>query len=66
MSSSATGCIQCKKKSLLNMKCKCDKMVCMTCRYPDKHGCSFDYTKEQQKKLEKENPVVSGEKLQKV
>jgi hypothetical protein len=41
-------------------------LVCIQCRYPEKHSCKFDFMEEAKKKLEKDNPVVSGEKIQKI
>jgi len=41
-------------------------VVCIQCRHPDKHSCKFDFMEEGKKKLEKDNPVVSGEKIQKI
>lgn len=60
------GCQNCKRKSPLNLTCKCHKVVCIECRYPDEHGCTYDYKKEAEEKIRKENPVVTGEKLDKV
>lgn len=66
MSSSHNTCSSCKKKSILIGKCRCDKNVCLKCRYPENHNCTFDYQNENQKKLEKENPTITSEKLVKV
>jgi hypothetical protein len=41
-------------------------VVCIQCRYPDNHNCIFDFMGESKKKLEKDNPVISGEKIQKI
>lgn len=40
--------------------------VCIGCRHPDKHSCKFDFMTDDKKRLEKENPVISGEKIQKI
>ena len=48
------------------MTCKCELVVCFNCRYPDKHNCTFDYKEEARKQLEKNNPIVVSEKLEKV
>lgn len=66
MSTTKGGCSQCKRKYPLNMKCKCEKVVCLNCRYPESHDCSFDYQKVNQEKIKKDNPVVTSEKLAKV
>jgi hypothetical protein len=33
---------------------------------PEEHGCTFDYKKEAAELLEKQNPKISGEKLDKI
>lgn len=66
MNSVVTRCSECRRKTLLVTKCSCERIVCLGCRYPEEHDCQYDHHKEQQKKLEKENPVVIGSKLQKL
>lgn len=66
MNASKSGCATCKKKTLLIAKCKCDKTVCLSCRAPEDHSCSFDYKSEFQVKLTKENPLVTNEKIAKI
>lgn len=60
------GCQSCRKKATMKMTCKCELVVCFNCRYPDKHNCTFDYKEEARKQLEKNNPIVVSEKLEKV
>jgi hypothetical protein len=59
-------CAKCKKKTLVECKCPCGQIFCIKCRVPELHGCTFDFRLEQQKKLARENPVVTGEKLNKI
>ena len=59
-------CDCCKKKSLVDMKCKCEKTFCITCRFPDVHKCLFDHKAESRKLLEKNNPIVVGNKVDKI
>lgn len=66
MNTSKPGCAMCKRKSLMNVKCKCDKTFCFDCRAPEDHECTFDYRAEFQEKLKKENPVVIPRKLAKL
>jgi len=40
--------------------------VCITCRHPDNHKCTFDFQEEAKQKIIKENPVISGEKLERI
>lgn len=60
------GCQSCRKKTIMKITCKCQLVVCFNCRYPDKHNCTFDYKEEGRNLLEKNNPVVISEKLEKV
>jgi len=62
----SSTCQNCKRKSLIKILCKCDKTVCINCRYPEKHTCVFDFKKEGKELLQKNNPVVIGEKLDRV
>jgi hypothetical protein len=50
----------------MKITCKCEMIVCFDCRYPELHDCTFDYKEEARKLLEKNNPVVVSEKLEKV
>lgn len=59
-------CNFCKKKSLVDVKCKCEGIFCITCRFPDVHKCTFDHKSESKKLLEKNNPVVVGNKVDKI
>ena len=56
----------CRKKTLVLTKCSCENTYCLSCRYPDLHKCTFDFKKEAKKQLEKNNPVVAGEKVVKI
>ena len=66
MNSLKSGCANCKRKALVKVTCKCSKTLCLTCRQPEDHGCSFDYISDFQEKLKKENPIVVNEKLTKI
>ncbi len=62
-------CEYCKKKKvgIMPFSCKCDyKNLCTNCRFPDQHKCTFDYKKEWREKLEKANPVVVKDKLERI
>jgi len=60
------GCQACKRKTHLKITCKCNLVVCFDCRYPELHNCTFDYTNEAKKLLEKNNPVIISKKLENV
>ncbi|KAK4770649.1 hypothetical protein SAY87_031181 [Trapa incisa] len=65
MNTSTNRCEICKKKvGLLGFICKCEKgWFCREHRYPESHGCTYDYKEEGREMITLKNPVVKGEKL---
>lgn len=60
-------CHTCKKKvGLTGFQCRCGGLYCGLHRYSDKHECSFDYKEMAQEQIRKANPVVVGQKVQKI
>ncbi|XP_064596026.1 AN1-type zinc finger protein 5-like isoform X2 [Liolophura sinensis] len=60
-------CHTCKKKvGLTGFECRCGGLYCGLHRYSDKHNCSFDYREMAQEQIRKNNPVIVGEKIQKI
>ncbi|XP_041460192.1 AN1-type zinc finger protein 5-like [Lytechinus variegatus] len=60
-------CHTCRKKvGLTGFECRCGGLYCSIHRYSDKHNCSFDYRSHGQEEIRKNNPVVVGEKIQKL
>jgi len=62
-------CKVCNKKTgLIKFNCKCnpEMTLCITHRYPTSHECNYDYQKEQKKILEKNNPLVVNDKLNRI
>ncbi|XP_056427526.1 AN1-type zinc finger protein 6-like isoform X2 [Hyla sarda] len=60
-------CHECRKKvGLTGFDCRCGNIFCGTHRYSDMHSCSYDYKADAAEKIRKENPVVVGEKIQKI
>ncbi|XWS28584.1 hypothetical protein CRYUN_Cryun25bG0082800 [Craigia yunnanensis] len=60
-------CLTCKKRvGLTGFKCRCGMVFCGTHRYPEQHGCTFDFKGMGKEQIAKANPVVKGEKLQKI
>ena len=59
-------CSFCKKKAMCMFKCSCTQTVCLACRMPETHACSFDYTLQYKALLELRNPKVEGKKLDKL
>lgn len=65
-----TLCSYCNKKkvSIVPFTCKCNPeyKLCTKCRMPEFHSCNYDFKTEQRKQLEKDNPVVIGDKMDKI
>ena len=60
-------CAKCNKKLKLSaIKCRCDKYFCAVHLYSDLHDCSFDYKNHGKKILEKQNPTVISQKMDKL
>lgn len=60
-------CSACRKKvGLTGFKCRCGTTFCGTHRYPEIHGCSFDFKSIGREAIAKANPVVKAEKLGKI
>jgi hypothetical protein len=51
-------CEHCKKKlGVIEYKCKCGKLFCITHLHAEEHNCTFDYQKEGKDLLKKQNDV---------
>lgn len=60
-------CALCRKKvGLTGFECRCGGLYCGIHRYSDKHDCSFDYRQLGAQEIRRNNPVVIGEKIQKI
>lgn len=60
-------CGTCRKKvGLTGFECRCGGLFCAIHRYSDKHDCSFDYREHGAAEIRRNNPVVVGEKIQKI
>ncbi|KAM3288259.1 zinc finger A20 and AN1 domain-containing stress-associated protein 4 isoform X1 [Capsicum chacoense] len=60
-------CSVCRKKvGLVGFKCRCGTTFCGTHRYPEIHGCSFDFKSMGREAIAKANPLVKAEKLEKI
>lgn len=51
---------------VLGFECRCGGLFCANHRYSDKHECSFDYREHGAAEIRRNNPVVVGEKIQKI
>ncbi|KAJ8944726.1 hypothetical protein NQ318_007939 [Aromia moschata] len=60
-------CATCRKKvGLTGFECRCGRLFCAIHRYSDKHDCSFNYREMGAQEIRRNNPVVVGEKIQKI
>lgn len=60
-------CAECNKKvPLTALVCRCSKRLCSMHRYPEDHGCTFDYRAEGLARLYASNPVIAFPKLERV
>jgi hypothetical protein len=51
---------------MMHYKCSCQNIFCIKCRIPELHNCTFDFQEEYKKQLTKNNPVVRGQKVDKI
>ena len=57
-------CTVCKKKTgLIPFTCKCNAEFKFCSKHRLDHNCTFDFHKEQQEKLLKENPKIVAPKI---
>ena len=61
-------CSHCKKKlGLMEYKCKCDKLFCITHLAYEEHSCSYDYKSELKDKLKEQlNTGVLRDKMERI
>ncbi|XP_004291615.1 PREDICTED: zinc finger A20 and AN1 domain-containing stress-associated protein 3 [Fragaria vesca subsp. vesca] len=65
--SQANRCMACKRRvGLTGFKCRCGMTFCGTHRYPEQHACGFDFRSMGREQIAKANPVIRGEKLQRI
>ncbi|KAL1201283.1 Zinc finger A20 and AN1 domain-containing stress-associated protein 4 [Cardamine amara subsp. amara] len=60
-------CTTCRKRvGLTGFKCRCGTIFCGVHRYPEIHGCTFDFKSAGREEIAKANPLVKAAKLQKI
>jgi predicted nucleic acid binding AN1-type Zn finger protein len=60
-------CTKCDKKlKLTDTKCRCNNYYCSVHRYSDCHDCPFDYKTFNKELLEKQNPTVTAQRIDKI
>jgi len=57
------NCFFCKKKTLLLFSCHCGNKFCIKHKCAETHNCTFDYKKNGQEKLSKDNPKIQFTKV---
>lgn len=60
-------CQMCRKKvGLTGFMCRCGGLFCSLHRYSNEHSCTFDYKELGAQEIRKNNPLVVGDKIQKI
>lgn len=60
-------CVTCKKKvGLTGFRCRCGETFCGSHRYPEQHGCTFDFKSAGREAIARANPLVKADKLDKI
>ncbi len=56
-----------KKTSIVSYTCRCSfQNLCMKCRLPENHKCNFDFKTFGREKLDKQLPLVTNSKIDKI
>ena len=58
-------CLNCKRKAIV-IDCKCGLKVCLKCKVPEDHSCTFDYRLSAQYKLSINNPKIEAKKIEQI
>ncbi|XP_030754222.1 uncharacterized protein LOC115881011 [Sitophilus oryzae] len=61
-------CTECNRKlNITNIyNCRCGRIFCSQHRYSELHKCTYDYKTEGRKILERQNPLVTAEKIKRL
>ena len=60
-------CAACRKRvGLTGFKCRCGTTFCGAHRYPEEHGCGFDFKAVGREEIARANPVIKARKLEKI
>ena len=65
-SSTRLNCENCRRKIHFAVPCRCEMSLCMVCRFPDEHKCSYDYVVKGAESIRTANPVVVKDKVSKI
>ena len=58
--------MNCKKSSHVIIQCKCGSNVCLKCKVPETHKCTFDYRLNAQFQLALNNQKVEAKKVEQI
>ncbi|KAM7526072.1 hypothetical protein LguiA_015974 [Lonicera macranthoides] len=60
-------CSSCRKRvGLMGFRCRCGTTFCGVHRYPEQHGCTFDFKEAGREAIAKANPLIKAAKLDKI
>lgn len=60
----ASRCVACRRRvGLTGFECRCGMTFCGSHRYPEQHGCTFDFKGMGRDQIARANPVVKAQKL---
>ena len=59
-------CIVCNKSNYMNFLCRCGNFTCIKHRYANEHNCDYDYKKNAKDNLEKNNPIIIADKINRI
>ncbi|KAE8037454.1 hypothetical protein FH972_010041 [Carpinus fangiana] len=60
----ANRCVACRRRvGLTGFECRCGMTFCGSHRYPEQHGCTFDFKGMGRDQIARANPVVKAQKL---
>lgn len=60
-------CTACRKRvGLTGFRCRCGDTYCGAHRYPEQHGCTFDFKSAGRDAIARANPIVKADKLDRI
>ncbi|XP_030524564.1 zinc finger A20 and AN1 domain-containing stress-associated protein 1 [Rhodamnia argentea] len=66
-SKAANRCETCNRKvGPTGFKCKCGSTFCGAHRYPESHGCGFDFKRSGRDAIAKANPLIKADKVDRI
>ena len=56
-------CMKCKKKIIIDYKCRCENSFCLNCLPYFSHNCTYDYKENKKTILHENNPKITAVKV---